>query len=139
MNQKYYMTIFYKIDKRINDEKIYIYKGKSFCRILQDYENMLLMNLYDYFQIKKIRMMTLIFDGILLLPNQLINVHDIQSYLFDKTGIPMKISIKLFKDFHLKFDETNMNIKEFKKKYKNICYIDKKVIHHDHSKKKIIL
>ena len=31
------------------------------------------MNLYDYFQIKKIKMMTLIFDGIFLLPGQLIN------------------------------------------------------------------
>ena len=65
---------FYKIDKRIDDEKIYNYKGKSFSRILQDYENMLLMNLYDYFQIKKIKMMTLIFDGILLLPGQQINI-----------------------------------------------------------------
>ena len=44
---------FYKIDNRINDEKIYNYKGKNFSRILQDYENMLLMNLYDYFQLKK--------------------------------------------------------------------------------------
>ena len=55
---------FYKIDKRIDNEKIYNYKGKNFSRILQDYENMLLMNLYAYFQIKKIKMMTLIFDGI---------------------------------------------------------------------------
>ena len=61
---------FYKNDKRIDDEKIFNYKGKNFSRILQDYENMLLMNLYDYFQIKKIKMMTLIFDGILLLPDQ---------------------------------------------------------------------
>ena len=45
---------FYKIDKRIDDEKIFNYKGKYFCRILQDYENMLLMNLYEYFQIKKL-------------------------------------------------------------------------------------
>ena len=45
---------FYKIDKRIDDEKIYNFKGKNFPRILQDYENMLLMNLYDYFQIKKL-------------------------------------------------------------------------------------
>ena len=43
---------FYKIDKRINDEKIYNYKAKSFSRILQDYENQLLMNLYDYFSNK---------------------------------------------------------------------------------------
>ena len=93
------------------------------------------MNLYDYFQIKKIKMMSLIFDGILLLPDQQINIHDIESYLFDKTNIPMKISIKPFKDFFPRFGEANINIKEFKKKYKNICYVNKKVIHHDHSKK----
>ena len=45
-------------------------------------------------------MMTLIFDGILLLPDQSINIHDIQSYLIDKTNIPMKISIKPFKDYY---------------------------------------
>ena len=51
-------------------KKYYNYKAKSFSRLLQDYENQLLMNLYDYFSIKKIKMMTLIFDGILLLPDQ---------------------------------------------------------------------
>ena len=40
---------FYKIDKRIYDENIYNFKGKNFNRILQDYENKLLINLYDYF------------------------------------------------------------------------------------------
>ena len=130
MNQKCYIII-YKIDKRIDDEKVYNFKGKNFIRILQEYENMLLMNLYDYFQIKRIKMMTLI----LLLPNQSMNIADIQSYLFNKTRIPMKISIKLFKDFYQKFGEPNINMKEFKKKYKNICYVNKKVIHHDHSKK----
>ena len=35
-------------------KKFIIIKQKPFCWILQDYENMLLMNLYDYFQIKKI-------------------------------------------------------------------------------------
>ena len=44
---------FYKIDKQIDDEKINNYKAKSFSRILQDYENQLLMNLYDYFSFKK--------------------------------------------------------------------------------------
>ena len=126
---------FYKIDKRIDDINIFNYKGRNFSRILQDYENMLLMNLYDYFQIKKIKMMTLIFDGILLLPGQQINIHDIESYLFDKTNIPMKILIKPFKDHFQKFGEPNINIKEFNKKYINTCYINKKVIHHNHSKK----
>ena len=72
---------------------------------------MLLINLCDYFQIKKIRMMTLIFDGILLLPNQSININCIQDYLFEKTEIPKKISIKPFKDFYSKFGEPNIDIK----------------------------
>ena len=45
---------FYKIDKRIDDEKIYNYNAKSFSRILEDYENRILMNLCDYFNFKKI-------------------------------------------------------------------------------------
>ena len=80
-------------------------------------------------------MMTLIFDEILLLPNASKNIVDIQYYLFDKTGIPIKISIKPFKDSYQNFGEPNINIKELKKKYKNICYVNKKVIHHNHSKK----
>ena len=44
---------FNKIDKRIDDENIYNYKGKNFSRILQDIENQLLMNLYDYCSFKK--------------------------------------------------------------------------------------
>ena len=48
MESKMLHDYFYKIDKRI-DEKIYNFLGKNFSRILQDYENMLLMNLYDYF------------------------------------------------------------------------------------------
>ena len=61
---------FYKIDKRIDDENIYNYKGKNFSTILQDIENQLSMNLYDYCSFKKIRMISLIFDGIILLPRQ---------------------------------------------------------------------
>ena len=47
----------------------------------------------------------------------------------------MKILIKPFKDHFQKFGEPNINIKEFNKKYINTCYINKKVIHHNHSKK----
>ena len=73
---------FYKIDKRIDDEKIYNYKAKNLSRILQDYENQLLMNLYDYFSFKKIKMLSVIFDGILLLPKQTINITDIENYIY---------------------------------------------------------
>ena len=107
---------FYKIDKRIDDEKIYNYKAKSFSRILQDYENQLLMNLYDYFSFRKIKMMSLIFDGILLLPKQSINITDIENYLYNKSNIPKKISIKPFECHYPRFGESNIDINEFKKK-----------------------
>ena len=102
---------FYKID----DEKIYNYKAKSFSRILQDYENQLLTNLYDYFSFKKIKMMSLIFDGVLLLPKQSISITDIENYLYNKSNIPMKISIKPFECHYKKFGESNIDINEFKK------------------------
>ena len=60
-------------------------------------------------------MMSLIFDGILLLPNQGIDINDIENYLYNKSNIPMKISIKPF-ECH----------------YKNKFYINQKVIHHSH-------
>ena len=77
-------------------------------------------------------MMSLIFDGILLLPKQSINITDIENYLYNKSNIPMKISIKPFECHYKKFGESNVNIKEFKKKYRNKCYINQKVIHHNH-------
>ena len=123
---------FYKIDKRIDDEKIYNYKAKSFSRILQNYENQLLMYLYDYFSFKKIKMTSLIFDGILLLPKQSIDIYDIENYLYHKSGINMKVSIKPFKDYYTKFGESYIDINQFLKNYKNKCFINKKVIHHNH-------
>ena len=80
-------------------------------------------------------MMSLIFDGILLLPKQGISITDIQNYLYNKLNIPMKISIKPFECHYKKFGESNVDIKNFKKIYKNKCYINPKVIHHNHSKK----
>ena len=41
-------------------------------------------------------MMSLIFDGILLLPKQSISIKDIENYLYNKPNIPMKTSIKPF-------------------------------------------
>ena len=120
---------FYKIDKRIDDEDIQNYKGKSFSRILQDIENQLLMYLYDYLCFKKIKMTSLVFDGIILFPKQQINLNDAQNYIFNKSGIKMKIVIKPFKDHFQKFGISNVNIKEYKERY-----INKKVIHHLHYK-----
>ena len=84
--------------------------------------------------------MSLIFDGILLLQKQSIDIYDIENYLFNKSNIPKKISIKPFDDYFKIFGESNIDINEFKKKYKNKCYINKKVIHHNQmlQKNKII-
>ena len=123
---------FYKTDKRIDDENIYNKKGKNFCRIYQDIENELLMTMYDYFTFRNIKIQSIIFDGILLAPNQPIMINDIQNYLFKKTGINMKIAIKPFKDYYPKFGIANVNMNEFKKDYKITTYVNKKVIHHNH-------
>ena len=127
---------YYEIDKRIDDKNIYNYKGKNFSRILQDIENQLLMNLYDYFSFKKIKMTSLIYDGIILLSKQQIDLNDIQNYLFKKSGIPMKVIIKPFKDYYPQFGKSNVNLQEYKERYKNKIYINKKVIHHLHYKSK---
>ena len=39
-------------------------------------------------------MMSLIFDGILLLSKQSLNIKDIENYLYNKSNISIKISIK---------------------------------------------
>ena len=129
-------NIFYKIDKRIDDEKIDNYKAKSFSRMLQDYENKLLMTLYDYLTFNKYKIMTLIFDGILVLPGKSLLIPDIEEYIFKKTEIPMKLSVKRIKDNFMKFGESNIDLKEFKKNYNIKTYINKKVIHHNHMIKK---
>ena len=110
-------------------------KAKSFCRILLEYENKLLMTLYDYLTFHKYKIMSLIFDGILILPGKPIVISDVEEYLFKKTGIPMKLSIKRIKDYFTRFGEPYIDFKNFKKNYKVTTYVNKKVIHHQHFKK----
>ena len=127
---------FYKIDKRIDDVDIHNYKGKNFSRILQDIENQLLMYLYDYCSYKKIKMISLVFDSMILFPKQQIDLNDAQNYILNKSGIRMKIIIKPFKDNFQKFGISNVNLKEYKERYKNKTYINNKVIHHLHYQSK---
>ena len=123
---------FYKIDKRIDDENILNFKGKNFSRIIQDHENKLLMSLYDYLTFHKYKIMSLIFDGILILPRKPIIMSDVEEYIYKKTGIPMKLSIKKIKDHFQKFGEPNIDFKDYKNNYKITTYLNRKVIHHNH-------
>ena len=81
-------------------------------------------------------MTSLIFDGIILLPKQQIDLNDIQNYIFNKSGIPMKVIMKPFKDYYPQLGISNVNLQEYKERYKNKIYINKKVIHHLHYKSK---
>ena len=47
----------------------------------------------------------------------------------------MKVIIKSFKDYYTQFRISNVDLKEYKERYKNKIYIDKKVIHHLHYRK----
>ena len=123
---------FIKNDKRIDEEDINNIKGKNFSRILQDYENKLLMTMYDYLTFNKYKIMSLIFDGILVLPGKPIIISEIEEYIFKKTEIPMKLSVKRIKDHFTKFGESNIDFKDYKKNYKITTYVNKKVIHHNH-------
>ena len=79
--------------------------------------------------LEKKKMLSLIFDEILLLPKQSINIIDIENYLYNKSGINMKISIKPFDDHYKKFGELNVDIKEFKRSIKiNVILIKKSYI-----------
>ena len=123
---------FYKVDNRIDEENILNSKGKNFSRILQDYENQLLMTLYDYLTFNKYKIMSLIFDGIIILPGKPILITNIEEYIYKKTGIPMKLSVKRIKDHFTKFGESNIDFKDYKKNYKITTYVNRKVIHHNH-------
>ena len=123
---------FYKIDKRIVQEDINNLKGKNFSRILQNFENQLLMTLYDYLTFHKYKIMSLIFDGILVLPGKPLIISDIEEYIYKKTGIQMKLSVKRIKDHFVKFGESNIDFTDYKKNYKITTYVNKKVIHHNH-------
>ena len=43
--------------------------------------------------------------------NKVINIKDIENYLYNKSNIPMKISIKPFECQFKKFGESNIDIK----------------------------
>ena len=84
------------------------------------------MNLYDYCSSKKTKMSSLIFDGIILLPRQQIDLNSIQNYIFNKSGIPIKVIIKPFKDYYPQFGISNVNLQEYKERYKIKFILTKK-------------
>ena len=68
----------------------------------------------------------------MVLPGKPIIISDIEEYIYKKTGIPMKLSVKRIKDHFVKFGESNIDFTDYKKNYKITTYVNKKVIHHNH-------
>ena len=60
----------------------------------------------------------LIFDEIMILPGKPILITNIEEYIYKKTGIPMKLSVKRIKDHFTKFGESNIDFTDYKKNYK---------------------
>ena len=90
------------------------------------------MTLYDYLTFHKYKIMSLIFDGIIILPGKPLIISNIEEYIYKKTEIPMKLSVKRIKDHFTKFGEPNIDFTDYKKNYKITTYVNKKVIHHNH-------
>ena len=75
------------------------------------------------------KMMSLIFDGILILPNQGINIKDIENYLYNKSNIPMKILIKPFECHYKNLVKITLILKNLKRSIKiNVILIKKSYI-----------
>ena len=55
---------FFKNDQRFSDMDVYNYKGKNLSRILLDLENQILQVMINYFNEKRVKILTLEFDGL---------------------------------------------------------------------------
>ena len=122
----------YEIDNRFDDKTVYNYKGKSLSRILLELENKILQVMVDFFKFKNIQIFTLEYDGIKIIDdpdNKTFSLEQLETVIFIKTGINMKLAIKEIKDEFTEY-ETNVNTDNLPKN-KIICK-NNKVIHHDH-------
>ena len=131
--------IFYEKDKRYF-EKGYNYLGKNLSRIILDIENQILQVMINYFVSKRIKILTLEFDGLKIYSNdnsKHFSINDLEKIILEKTGINMKLSFKTINDM---FSEMGIRVSTNDIQSENIIENKLKVIHHDHSfEKKNIL
>ena len=124
--------IFYEKDKRYF-EKGYNYLGKNLSRIILDIENQILQEMINYFVSKRVKILTLEFDGLKIYTNDKsrhFSINDLERMILEKTGINMKLS---FKTIHDMFPELGIRVSTDDIQSENIIENKLKVIHHDHS------
>ena len=131
--------IFYGRDKRYF-EKGYNYLGKNLSRIILDIENQILQEMINYFVSKRVKILTLEFDGLKIYTNnnsKHFSINNLEKIILEKTGINMKLT---FKTIHDMFPEMGIRVSTDDIQNENIIENKLKVIHHDHSfEKKNIL
>ena len=123
---------FYEKDKRYF-EKGYNYLGKNLSRIILDVENQMLQEMINYFVSKRVKILTLEFDGLKIYTNDKskhFSINDLEKIILEKTGINMKLS---FKTIHDMFPEMGIRVSTDDIQSENIIENKLKVIHHDHS------
>ena len=125
--QKY----FYSKDKRYF-EKGYNHMGKNLSRIILDIENQILQVIINDFLSKRIRLLTIEYDGVKIYSDDKskhFSITQLERIVLEKTGVNMKMSFKeiidAFPEFKNKASTDNI-IDE------NIIENKVKVIHHDH-------
>ena len=123
---------FFDNDKRFEDMTVYNYKGRNLSRIILDLENQILQIMIEYFNIKKINILTLEYDGLKIYSNnksKRFSINELENLIFEKSGIKMKLSFKVIKDFYpdfgIRFDTDNII-------QKNVIENKSKVVHHDY-------
>ena len=92
--------IFYEKDKRYF-EKGYNYLGKNLSRIILDVENQILQVMINYFVLKRIKILTLEYDGLKIYTDDKsrhFSINDLERIILEKTGINMKLSFKTIND-----------------------------------------
>ena len=126
--QKY----FYLKDKRYF-EKGFNYSGKNLSRIILDLENQILQIMINYFDLKRVNIFTLEYDGFKTYSDDKskhFSINDLEKIILEKTGINMKLSFKNIEDY---FPEFGIRVSTDNIKNENIFENKIKVVHLYHA------
>ena len=128
---------FYSIDKRYF-ENVYNYLGKNLSRIILDVENKILQVMINYFLSKKVDIFTLEYDGLKIYTDDKskhFSINDLEKIILEKTGVNMKLCFKNIED---SFSDFGIRVSTDNILSENIIENKLKIVHHDHSLKKIL-
>ena len=130
--------IFYEKDKRYF-EKGYNHLGKNLSRIILDIENQILQVMINYFVSKRVKILTLEFDGLKIYTDDKskhFSINDLEKVILERTKINMKLTFKTINDMFL---ELGIRVSTDDIQSENVIENKLKIIHHDHAFEKIIL